>query len=252
MNSAPMAGVPANGSPVRAEAGPSPTAFAMRAARLPVPPVGGGGEEDGRDGEHRGADDAGARPGQPQEPTASQQPGRWPWLLRLLGFSALRAHNPPLLTPGPSHLVPTRTVSILNRDDLYCQCTREEPVRLLRGCRGSGQGTIRRRPPPSPALVHPGPEVLVVQVLDRVERPRSSRGQVRRGGVGPGLVGVAGARDHGGDAGLLRRSSAARLGGRRGPAAPAAANSRRTARPRPRSRRRRTSRPTSKASPCRL
>ena len=41
VNSAPMAGVPANGSPVRAEAGPSPTAFAMRAARLPVPPSAG-------------------------------------------------------------------------------------------------------------------------------------------------------------------------------------------------------------------
>src|ERR1041384_2343159 len=55
----------------------------------------------------------------------------------------------------------------------------------------------------SPAVVHCGAEVPVVQPFDRVEFGLRQRRQTGRLGLLPGLGGAAGAGDHGGYPGLL-------------------------------------------------
>src|ERR1700761_4934761 len=73
----------------------------------------------------------------------------------------------------------------------------------------------------SPAAVDGGAEVLVVQVLDRVQRRLVQRRQRRRLRVLPGLLHVAGARDDRGHPGLLDDPAQRGLGrGRRSSGTP--------------------------------
>src|SRR5215470_13393193 len=62
---------------------------------------------------------------------------------------------------------------------------------------------IRLMAPSSPAVVYLGADPPVVDVFDAAEFRCGQRRQTGRGGVLPGLLWIARARDHGGDARLL-------------------------------------------------